>query len=84
MVLTKDLWVLENSFDYLEDLPKGDVRCVELDNWDAWDEWFYRNEKNARRKFDELVEKYGLTVKGNWWKNDFGVTVWIWKIAFAD
>lgn len=82
---TKDLWILENSYEFMEDLPKGKVRCVEFMNDDGMSEdFYYRNEKNAKNKFNELAKKHDLKVKGNWWKNDWGKNLWMGTIVFED
>lgn len=47
----------------MEDLPKGDVWTVEFNRDGEIEEYFYRNEKNAKNKFNELVKKYDLQVK---------------------
>lgn len=81
---TWDLGTLENSFDFLEDLPKGDVWTVEFDHDGQMEEYFYRNEKNAKSKFDELVKKYDLQVKWCYAKDGRSYSVWMWKITFED
>lgn len=81
---TWDLGTLENSFDFLEDLPRWDVRCLEFDDGTRTDERYFRDEKNARAKFEKLAKEHGLTVKGNWWKNERGKQLWMGKIPFED
>lgn len=81
---TWDLGTLENSFDFLEDLPRWDVRCLEFDDGTRTDEWYFRDEKNARVKFEKLAKEHGLTVKGNWWKNERGKQLRMGKIPFED
>ena len=85
-ITTWDLGILENSYEFLEDLPTGDVRCLELDGKTMNEEWFYKNEKNAKKKFDTLVKKYNLEVKWNWSfaTNGWDYSLWMGKIAFSD
>ena len=83
---TNDLWILENSFDYLEDLPKGDIWAVEFDDSEKVENFYFRSEKNAKNKFDELVKKHDLEVVNNsWWgRNSRWKSIWMWKLAFDD
>lgn len=81
---TWDLGILENSYEFMEDLPKWPIWNVEIEkDWDV-ENYYFRSEKNARAKFDELVTKYHLKVNGMRAKNDFNITVWIGKLVFDD
>ena len=63
-ITTSQLGILENSFDYLEDLPKHDIRCVEFVDEDGISEdYYFKNEENAKNKFNELVKKHGLKIR---------------------
>ena len=80
---TWDLGTLENSFEFLEDLPRGDIWNVELEIRGDIENFYFRSEKNAKNKFDELVKKHGLRVSWNHARN-FWITVWMGKICFDD
>ena len=76
--------LLDKNMKNTKDLPKCDVWTVEFDRDGEMEEYFYRNEKNAKSKFDELVKKYDLQVKGCYAKDGRSYSVWMWKITFED
>lgn len=84
-ITTWDLGILENSYEFLEDLPTGKIWNVELNDNGDLDNFFYRNERNAKAKFDALVKEYGLNVKNGHDANDgFWTSVWMGEIYFND
>lgn len=48
------------------------------------EDFYYRNEENAKKKFNELAKKHDLKVKGHRAKNDWGKNLWIGTIVFED
>lgn len=82
---TWDLGTLENSFGFLEDLPTGKIWNVELNDNGDLDNFFYRDERNAKARFDTLVNEYDLDVKNEHEANDgFWTSVWMGEIYFND
>ena len=76
---------MENSYEFMEDLPKGKVRCVEFMDTDWMSEdFYYRNEENAKNKFNELAKKHDLEVKGHRAKSGRGKNLWMGTIVFED
>lgn len=81
---TWDLGILENSYEFMEDLPEWPIWNVELQHRGDFENFYFRSEKNARAKFDELVKKYDLKINGVRATNWMDIEVWIGKLVFDD